>query len=481
MLEVGTYELHFTSPTIPGWNPPTDMFASVSAGFDSLVVARFTRVETVSRDKQPLPLTLSQVRSEAPYYYNGLIETEVPSESGTQLRFGSGVVVKQRVVLTAAHVLFDEVNFTYVTQARWYLQKHRGDYEPRPQLAQGWYIRTGYDARRREEATAANPGTESQSLDVAAMFFEGADNLPGRGGYGGFVSSDNDGNEWLVSTREKMLVGYPLDPIAPLNHGKMHATNKLTSAFHLLQRRVYGNADLQSFHGNSGGPLYVKANDGRFFPAAVYLGGSGEAVVRAIDKDVVCLINSAEQSGSGGGHHVGGGVSLWSNIGDTSWKTNTLGLFGVVFEPREITNRARWRVERSPTDMSDLLPSGKLLSPNQVGYFPVVFTPIDGWATPTNLQGIAYKGQVNTITIQYVPLLLTGMVVRSSDLAYRFLVQGAPGRRYHVEACTDLVHWTLIGLVTNETRTARFLDFVPRPPKRFYRVLEDTNYQFVAP
>ena len=131
--------------------------------------------------------------------------------------------------------------------------------------------------------------------------------------------------------------------------------------------------------------------------------------------------------------------------------------------------------------MSDLLPSGKLLSPNQVGYFPVVFTPIDGWATPTNLQGIAYKGQVNTITIQYVPLLLTGMVVRSSDLAYRFLVQGAPGRRYHVEACTDLVHWTLIGLVTNETRTARFLDFVPRPPKRFYRVLEDTNYQFVAP
>ena len=470
-LQAGTYELHF-SP-VPGWNPPTDLFATVAPGSDSLIVARFTPVETVSNQK-PQPLTISQVLNEAPYYYNGLIETEVPSEGGTQVRFGSGVVVKQRVVLTAAHVLFDEVNFTFVTQARWYLQKHRGEYEPRPQLPQGWYIRAGYDAQRRAEATATSGGAASRSLDVAAMFFEGADNLPGRGGFGGFVASDNDGHEWLVSTREKMLVGYPLDPSAPTNHGKMHATLKVTSPFQLIQRRVYANADLQSFPGNSGGPLYVKADNGAFFPAAVYLGGSGQAVVRSIDKDVVCLINSAEQTGSGGGHHVGGGVDLWE-IGDTS-KIFTPGLFGVIIEPPAVTNLARWHVVRSATDTSADFTSGALIYPTEPGEFAVAFKQIEGWGTPTNRLGIAYKNQINRITAQYVPLVLKYAVITNTArqiVDIQWFVQGAPGRRYNIHMSTDLPNWVGMTSVTNEEDgTVRFLEPLPRVQQRFFRAKE---------
>ena len=471
-LQAGTYELQFTE--VVGWKAPRDVFASLAPGLSVSRDARYTRADPTLNTRKPVPVEVSQAFNEAPYYYNGLIESEVPSESGREIRFGSGVVVKERVVLTAAHVLFDEVNFTFVTRARWYLQKYRGANEARPQAAQGWYIRAGYDAKRRAEATT--PGATaaaSQSLDIAAMFFEGADNSPGRGGFGGFLASNGDGNEWLRSTREKILVGYPLDPDVPANHGKMHATN-LTSAFQFLRSGVFANTDLQSFPGNSGGPLYVRADDGRFYPAAVYLGGSGEAVVRAIDRDVVCLINSAEQTGKGGGHHVGGGVALWEVGGNVS--EFDPGLFGVNFEPPQIRSLARWHVVRSATDISKDYTMEDLVYPTEPGSFTVAFLPLSGWGTPTNQLGIAFSHQVNRITVEYVPLLLTNALVRSVDGAFRFLVQGAPGRRYKVHAATDLTNppnWINLTNLILEQRTGRVLDPLPRPDFRFYRVKED--------
>jgi hypothetical protein len=476
-LNAGTYLLEFSAAG--SWQPPPDVFATVGAGLESTRQVYFGPAGAgVGSGLAPVRVSFAEVQRE-PYHYNGLIETEVPSESGSQIRFGSGVVVKERVVLTAAHVLFDDRNLTYVTRARWYLQKHMGDHEARPQSPQGWYIRAGYDHQRQKDNSPDVATPESQAMDIAAMFFIGADNQPGRGGYGGFVASDSDANEWLHSTRPKMLVGYPLNPNNSAQHGQLHATPQTNASFQQLypDKRVYANEALQSFPGNSGGPLYVQADDGHFYPAAVYLGGYSRVLVRAIDKDAVCLINSAEQSSHGGGHHVGGGVALW-DIGDNQ-KIYDPGLFGVFIEPAAIKDIAGWRVKRRRTDgsvdRSDYYKSGEFVYPTENGEFIVEFQRVTGWGTPTNRIGLAQINHIIRATNQYVPLLMTNPT-RLNAGAFQFFVQGITGRAYIIEAATDLPNFAPLDIVTNDTGTAAFIDALQPPTRRFYRLMEQRNH-----
>jgi len=164
---------------------------------------------------------------------------------------------------------------------------------------------------------------------------------------------------------------------------------------------------------------------------------------------------------------------LWE-VGDNS-KIFTPGLFGVNIEPQSITNQARWHVLRSATDSSADLASGALIYPTEPGYFTVELTPIDGWGTPTNRLGIAYKNQINRITVQYVPLVLKYSVVTNNagEIAdIRFFVQGAPGRRYNIHMATDLPNWSMLGPVTNGDTGVRFFESLPRPERRFFRAKE---------
>src|SRR4030095_8432112 len=91
----------------------------------------------------PQVVGLSEATTTAPYLYNGQIQTPLGS--------GSGVVVNERVVLTAAHVLFDYRVLTFVPswQVRWLFRKHQGEYEPTPQIPRAWYTRDGYAALRQ--------------------------------------------------------------------------------------------------------------------------------------------------------------------------------------------------------------------------------------------------------------------------------------------------------------------------------------------
>ena len=61
-----------------------------------------------------------------PYLHNGQIQTDVG--------LSSGVVVKERVVLTAAHVLFNDSTLEWVTEVRWFFQQHAGDYQAVAQM-----------------------------------------------------------------------------------------------------------------------------------------------------------------------------------------------------------------------------------------------------------------------------------------------------------------------------------------------------------
>src|SRR5438552_14856641 len=101
--------------------------------------------------------------------------------------------------------------------------------------------------------------------------------------------------------------------------------------------------DIKSYAGNSGGPLYVQFDDGRFYPAGIYLGGAALTLVRAIDREVVDLINRAEILGNEAGNHTGGGVSRWEP-GLTTPRF-VPGLFRVNLAPSEVVANGGWRVK----------------------------------------------------------------------------------------------------------------------------------------
>ena len=84
--------------------------------------------------------------------------------------------------------------------------------------------------------------------------------------------------------------------------------------------------------GNLGGPLFARHSNGTFYPAAIYLGGAGLAVVRAIDSDVVDLFLRAEASGNGGENNTGGGITHTSVAGNIS--ATDPGALRVVIELR---------------------------------------------------------------------------------------------------------------------------------------------------
>ncbi len=356
-----------------------------------------------------------------PYCFIGQIQ----SSAG----FGSGFVVKPRVVLTAAHVLFDDVMLANVTEVRWFFQWYRDRFEPVPQTPRGWYVFEGYAAQRQADNSPGISSPESQQRDVAAMYFlESA----GRGGYGGYLSSDADANEYLLNAADKFLAGYPLDGIATADQGKLHASTPTNLVFTHLYGPVFATSNLLSYPGNSGGPLYVQTDVETFYPAAIYLGGSGQTLVRAINSEAVDLINRAEISANGGGNSTGGGVTIIS-VGTTTAPAGQ-GTVTVRLSPTNAVNkRPGWRVRGS-------LSSSYFTTPVRTQSFYAYDTPVlqfqsvPGFRTPAEYPvGTIVAGQNISLLAEYVPI--RPLVAYSRDSGLRLI--GNTGATYRVEFTTN--------------------------------------------
>jgi len=101
-----------------------------------------------------------------PFGFNGQLETDVG--------YGSGVAVETNVVLTAAHLIFNDQTLSYVSQAYWNFQREAGVSEAEPLAARGWYVLSGYAAQRTNDLAVYTPDTstpQSRNLDVAALYF----------------------------------------------------------------------------------------------------------------------------------------------------------------------------------------------------------------------------------------------------------------------------------------------------------------------
>ena len=298
-LNSGIYVVEFKPVSSLYEPPPTDV--QVASGQTNSVTGVYVVADTPAAPK-PQVLSLSQATTQQPFLFNGQIKSDDT--------FGSGCVVQTHVVLTAAHVIFDDQSLSFASDVKWFFQRQRGQYESPPQTPRGSYVQEGYAAQRANDGALQEPGIStpaSQALDIATLFFV---DPPGRGGSSGYLESDASQNEWLTTSRNKILVGYPVGVVPSGDRGKMHATSATNLAFTRLYQAgnpVYATSGIAAYPGTSGGPLCAQYSDGNYYPAAVYLGGTAQTLVRAIDSSAVSLINRAETSGAGGGNNSDGG------------------------------------------------------------------------------------------------------------------------------------------------------------------------------
>ena len=68
-------------------------------------------------------------------------------------------------------------------------------------------------------------------------------------------ASDAASTDFLTSSAPKVLIGYPIEGIAPISQGRMHATPPANLSFAFSFGHTFTTSGLNSAGGNSGGPL----------------------------------------------------------------------------------------------------------------------------------------------------------------------------------------------------------------------------------
>ncbi|MBK8092251.1 MAG: choice-of-anchor D domain-containing protein [Verrucomicrobiaceae bacterium] len=382
LLPAGSYLVECKA--VAGYSTPAVASVTVSSGQTvNPTLVYFTASSPTGLAPSVQAFSTVSTDTSKPYAYVG----QIRSNAG----LSTGFIVKPRVVATAAHVLWDDGTLSAVQGVQWMFQRDAGTHDPVPQVPQGFYTFDGYAAQRIADNTPGQSSPQSQHLDVAVIYFN---TNAGRDGYSGWLGSDLSNNEFLLSSSSKMLVGYPVDSIDPALQGRMHTTTATNISFTSAYGRTYTTSGLHSFGGNSGGPLCVQHTNGSWYPAAIYLGGTNQTVVRAIDSDVIELFNRAGTSSTGGGNNTGGGIT---HTGYTAGGTASTGALQINISPAG----NGWRPVGSTKSFT---PSGSTRSALTPGTFFIEFTPAAGYQTPANQSVLVVAGSTQTYSIDYVAI-----------------------------------------------------------------------------
>ena len=254
--------------------------------------------------------------TQAPYAATGVVSARVPDG----MYLGSGSAVDARVVLTAAHVFFDDDrlgwNSSVWTWQRAARMDNFGSYHEE-RTARAMRVLAGYASAVQTYSPAQGVSLEEFNRDTLCMVFY--DDISG-----GHVMPLAAGSAGIGGL--KMTIGYPVDLPGgerPLGQMSAHGPGGLLASFTrhggTLDRagylnQVYRTQDFTSGPGGSGGPL-VSALDGVWQQTGVLVGGASDyssVLVRQIDEDAVALVaaakHDAENPGSGGGGGGGGEV-----------------------------------------------------------------------------------------------------------------------------------------------------------------------------
>jgi hypothetical protein len=380
----------------------------------------------------------------------------------TDAGYSSGYVVKERVVLTASHALFNEGEMAFAKQALWFFQRHADEHEPLPMRARGWYVFNGY-AAARSNSPPSQSSVEAYNLDVAAVYFLAP---AGRNGYGGFLMSDSAKN-WLTGPENKMCLGYPISGKNDLIPGKLYTTIEALFSFTPVSQGVYSSASFRSYPGGSGGPLCVRHSNGYYYPAAIYLGESGpSSIVRVIDTNVVDLINRAELSANTGDNNTGGGVTLLTpGLGGSLFSPGYLQV--ILGPPVALAAGGGWRIAGGNPNYTsaDTMP---LLAAT----YTIEFKPVTGFNPPGNRIVQVAANQTTTVSADYGA---ANSVRLTLDREAGLSVAGAVGKTYLIEYTTNLnpmIHWTPWATNTLIDPPLLLTNTVPgKAGTRFYRAV----------
>ncbi len=459
-LSAGIYLVEFS--TVDGLSKPRPLTVSIAEAESKTANAVYTVPDAVVGNR---PQTAGLDAILAPGNANPLrFVGQIRNEAGS----GTGFVVKPRVVCTAAHVVWDEVAHAPFKDVRWYFQIERGSREPAPLIPRGSYILSAYSAARQQPGTIPGQSTpESQNFDVAVLWF--FDTVAGRGGSSGYLASDAPTNEWLLSDRLKTIVGYPLDGIDPANQGRIHAIPPINAVFSKGSDQVYLTSDMTSSGGNSGGPVCVQHDNGKYYPAAIYLGGSSQTRVRAIDRDVVKLFEDGEAQANQTPNHVDFGQSLPNG----NLATPNSGNLTVVLEPADARAAgAAWRIGSNA-----FLASGQTRSFLPRGSYNLQFKPVPGYQTPI-ARAVTVNG-ATTLSANYVltpikPVVTAPVPLQAAqNLPVQFQIQGSNSPTAYQATLPNSAPLSSIGLAINPA--TGLISGSPTTPGSFVVTLTASN------
>ncbi len=272
-----------------------------------LIALLLTGVADVQAVDRAVPIGDSLVEME-PYAHNGMINARL----GTGGARGSAALVHPRVLLTAAHVVFDEDTLTWVTDVTFDLKRnvnYQNSGRRTVYIVTGSKVWTEYS--KVVKTSGSNGGIWPFNLDFAAGYRAGDSSFPST--YAAYVVKEDELVSPLRDEVQKLIVGYPLDSdkVPTANQGLMHHLGPKNLKFfdHLesyggkvdsegFPYAVYRVDDVEVHGGNSGGPIYVREEaDGQWLQAGVITGGSASGqpytILRGIDEEAHKLIVQA--------------------------------------------------------------------------------------------------------------------------------------------------------------------------------------------
>lgn len=249
--------------------------------------------------------------NEIPFKYNGKLEV------GNAV--GSASSVANGVIATAAHVIFDDEDFAWepINLVRYFPRNHRFSvFQPAgPNFPVAGFVRwTSYATRVENDDSGPGLSTpDTFNLDFAAGYISESFKGSTITEYPEVYVDQEDSVSILRDDRTKMIVGYPADGdfIDPADRGLMHRTppgdyycewEGITDlAFTWRDSEdfwfaIYYVEDVNTYGGNSGGPIYVLDDEGEWVMAGVLVGsrGSDTVLVRGIDEEAWKLIEEAD-------------------------------------------------------------------------------------------------------------------------------------------------------------------------------------------
>lgn len=463
-VPAGTHLVIFGPAT--NWTTPEPLLVTVVPDQTAVVTGIYNQWKCPPPGiNAPLPLQLTELdrtNCQTPTYpLNGQISSLVGR--------GSGVAVGQHVVLTAAHVAFDEERLVFTEEIRWQLARMHPDREPPPSRPRGVQVMTGYVAQRSNELTNGVAPSAGQ-LDVAALWFT---EPAARSGFAGFLTSLATPSEWLNGRKKTELVGYPIagGVECPVPTGVMHHVNADNYDYVELTNQVYAVDGIRGFPGMDGGAVYTQYADGRWFPSGVYLGvtDDGRSRVHAIDTNVFSLIRLAATYADGGTNYVQNGVInyILNPTGGSSLQSLT-----VKFPQTEASN-ALWKLAGQPDKL--LRRGGNFRRYTAPETYWVTFTNIDcRFVPPTDIPVKMVAGQDAILTVTFTPVTPPTL---TASLANGVQVMSIVDLRVQLQYSPTLpaTNWINVFDPTNLLGSApvtllRFTD--ARPKNGFYRLLQ---------